>query len=294
MLGLFGYTRFLMVGALALGFALPNMARADQSIVFGTYSSDKPSAMVKQLGPSLKRIGESMGRILGEPVEVRLQVVRGYKAGVKLIADGKVDFARFGPASYVMAKRENPDLKILAMEKKRGKKQFFGIIAVHENSAIQELSQLQGKSFGFGNERSTLGRYFAQMSLMEAGIFASDLKSYEYLGRHDKVGRAVGSGLVDAGALEETTFKKLVRSGVPIRAITRMQNATRPWVARAGLDPRLFKALRQALIELDDTEALAALRFEGFLPGNDSDYNPTRRAIEENHKFFETKRQASN
>lgn len=283
-----------MAGVLALGLTLPGMAQADTSIVFGTYSSDKPSAMVKQLRPSLKRIGELMGRALGEPVEVRLQVVRGYKAGVKLIADGKVDFARFGPASYVMAKRENPNLKILAMEKKRGKKQFYGIIAVHKDSPIQELSQLQGKSFGFGNERSTLGRYIAQMSLMEAGVFASDLKSYEYLGRHDKVGRAVGSGLVDAGALEETTFKKLVSAGVPIRALTRTPNATRPWVARAGMDPRLFNALRQALIELDDSEALSALRFEGFLLGDDSDYNPTRRAIEENHKFFETKRQAAN
>ncbi len=79
---------------------------------------------------------------------------------------------------------------------------------------------------------------------------------------------------------------KLVAKGVPLRAIAKMRNMTKPWVVRAGLEPRFKQALRQALWGLDDCAALAALRFDGFLPGNDSDYEPTRRAIEENPRFF--------
>lgn len=265
-------------------------AAAEVVIIFGTYAADKPSAMVKQLNPSLQELRKLTQKQLGEPVDIRLKIVRGYAAGVKQIVEGKVDFMRVGPASYVKAKDANPGIQILAMEKKRGKKVFHGIIAVHKDSDIQSIGDLRGKSFGFGNQRSTLGRYFAQLYLMDAGIHASDLKSFKYLGRHDKVGRAVGSKLVDAGALEETTFHKLVKAGVPIRAIERMQNATRPWIARAGIDRRIFDGLQKAMLGLKNKQALKALRFDGFLPGTDVDYKATRRAIQENPKFLQTRK----
>lgn len=279
----------VMFSGMALAMAMTTtgtVASAEVNLVFGTYSPDKPTAMVKQLRPSLNRISEIMGEILDEEVQIRLQVVRSYEDGVSLIVDNKVDFTRLGPASYVLAKKRNPDLSILAMEKKRGNKYFHGVICVAEDSEIVNVAELQGRSFAFGNSRSTLGRYFAQQILMDHGIRADDLKRYEYLGRHDKVGQAVGSGLYDAGALEETTFNKLVKKGVKIRAIAKVRNATRPWVARAALDPRIEEALRAALLRMKDEKALAALRFEGFLPGDDTEYEATRQAIESNPGFF--------
>lgn len=263
-----------------------SMASAKVSVVFGTYSSDKPSAMVAQLRPTLDGIAKRMSEITGEEVEVRLQVVGSYDAGVDLIVNGDVDFMRLGPASYVKAKDRNPGLQILAMENKHGKKMFNGIIAVRTDSDITEVSQLHGRSFAFGSRRSTLGRYFSQLHLMRNGVFARDLVKFEYLGRHDKVGRAVGSGLYDAGALESTTFDKLVAKGVPIRAIAIFSNATRPWVARADLAENVEATLRQALLSLTDPDALAALRFDGFFLGDDSEYDPTREAIRANPGFF--------
>lgn len=267
------------------------VAKADATLVFGTYAPDKPSAMVRQLRPSLNRIAEHASRILGEKIEIKMEVVRSYEDGVNLIVNGDVDFARLGPASYVVAKNGNPQVAVLAMEKKNGAKRFNGIIAVHKDSDITSVGQLSGRTFAFGSERSTLGRYFSQQHLVKHGVYAKDLARFEYLGRHDKVGRAVGAGLFDAGALEETTFAKLVAQGVPIRAIARFSNATRPWVARAGLDPRYAYALRKALLELNDPDALKALRFEGFLEGDDTDYEPTRQAIAQNPLFFAQYRQ---
>lgn len=271
--------------AVLVQWSTPTYAKV--SLVFGTYSSDKPSAMVAQLRPSLDRIAGHMSKILGEEVKVRMQIVRSYEEGVGLIVNNEVDFMRLGPASYVKAKDRNPGIQILAMEKKKGKKTFNGIICVRNDSDITEVSQLRGRTFAFGSRRSTLGRYFAQLHLMRHGIRANDLARFEYLGRHDKVGQAVGSGMYDGGALEETTFGKLVKKGVPIRAIASFSNATRPWVARAGLEPRIEAALRQALIRLSDPKALSALRFDGFLPGDDSEYDRTRVAIRENPHFFE-------
>lgn len=265
----------------------PGAVQAKISLIFGTYSPDKPTAMVAQLRPSLDRIAFHLGQVLGEKVEIKLSVVRSYEAGANLIISGAVDFMRLGPATYVRVKERSPDISILAMENKNGKKSFNGVIAVHTDSDITEVGQLRGRSFAFGSASSTLGRYFSQLYLMRHGIRAMDLSNYEYLGRHDKVGRAVGSGQYDAGALEGTTFAKLVAKGVPLRAIATFENSTRPWVARAGMEMRMITALREALSRLDNDKALLALRFEGFLPGNDSEYEPTRQAIRENPRFFE-------
>ena len=192
-------------------------AVARVSLVFDVYSFDKPSAMVTQLRPALNLISKLAGQILGEEVEIRLQVVRSYKAGIDHLITGKFDFMRLGPASYVMAKSRDSGIRILTMEKKNGEKTFIGVISVPSASNLTDIRQLRGKTFAFGSKRSTLGRYFAQLTLMRAGIYAKDLKRYEYLGRHDQVGMAIGAQLFDAGALEETTFAKLVSRGVPIR-----------------------------------------------------------------------------
>jgi phosphonate transport system substrate-binding protein len=262
------------------------MVLGDVSLVFGTYAADKPSAVVRQLRPSLNEVAKNASMVLGEPVEIRMQVVRSYEEGVELITSGRVDFARLGPVSYVIAKNVNPGLSILASERKNGEKVFKGIVIVAEDSPIQEASQLRGKSFAFGDENSTIGRYLAQRFLIERGIRAADLSRYDYLGRHDKVGHAVGAGLFDAGSLKETTFNKLVGQGVPIRAIARFDSATKPWVTRANLPANIRNALQKALLTVEDSEAFKALRFDGFSHGSDSDYAAIRQAIAENSRFF--------
>lgn len=278
-----------LVGAVLAVSLLPGLsaAQAETTLIFGAYTSEKPSAMVQRLRPSLNEVAKAMSEILGEDIKIKTEIVRTYEDGVARIVDGKVDFMRLGPASYVVAKGQNPGLEVLAMESKRGQKQNMGIICVRTDSDISDVTQLKQRSFAFGSSKSTLGRYFAQLTLMDAGLFASDFSRYQYLGRHDKVGRAVGSGLFDAGALEETTFQKLVSQGVPVRAIASYGAATKAWVARANLNRRIEDALRQALLGLDSPTALKALRFGGFLEGSDADFDPIRAAIEQNPRFFE-------
>src|SRR5208282_4626502 len=162
------------------------------------------------------------------------------------------DFERLGPASYVEAKKKAPGITILAAERYGESRVFEGVICVSTTSSIRSIEDLKGKSFAFADEQSTIGRYLAQLYLVHHGIRAEDLKSFEYLDRHDRVGHAVASGQFDAGALEGTIFKKLVDQGVPIRQLASFPNVTKPWIARAGLDPRVVAALRQGLLGLHD------------------------------------------
>ena len=267
------------------GFS-PAVASANNLLKFGVYTADKPTAVVQQFRPVLDAISKGMSEELGESVKIKLQVAKTYEAGIQDLVDGKADFSRFGPASYIEAKQMNPGISILAIESVKGKKQFSGIICVAKDSPIKSVADLKGKRFAFGNERSTIGRYLSQQYLLKHGIKASDLAYYEYLDRHDKVGTAVAMGKFDAGALKESTFKKLVAKGEPLRVIASFPNVTKPWLARSGLSEDLKKALQKTLLNLKDPAALKKLKKDGFLPGSDDDYNIIRSSMDNNDDFF--------
>ncbi|ASJ70171.1 PhnD/SsuA/transferrin family substrate-binding protein [Granulosicoccus antarcticus] len=279
-------TSLLLAGILVSIVSSAAIAEGTVRLNFGVYSSNKPSAMVKVYRPILRELEENMTRRLGQEVDIRMQIAKDYDQGISHLINGRVDFSAFGPASYLEAKRMNKDISILAIENVNNSKVVYGIIAVNQHSPISDIKELRGKSFAFGDEGSTIGRFLSQLELEQAGIRAGDLNRYEYLGRHDKVGTAVGAGSFDAGALNEKTFKKLVEAGEPIRELVRFPNVTKPWIARSGLDPKILVALRESLLEVNDKKTLAALKIDGFLDGDDSDYKVIRKAMGNNQAFF--------
>jgi phosphonate transport system substrate-binding protein len=271
-----------------LGLTLvASMARADLTLNFGVYTSDKPSSMVKQFRPVLNVLEAALTSELGEKVQIRMQVAKTYREGIENLVNGRVDFSRVGPASYIEVTRQEPNISILAIESKNGKKIFYGIICVRRDSSIKRIEDLRGTRFAFGSERSTIGRYLSQNYLLEQGIRASDLAHFKYLGRHDKVGAAVAINTFDAGALKESTFKRLVEKGEPLRELARFPNVTKPWIAGKYLSPAMRDVLGRALLKLDDPIALKALKKSGFLPGKDDDYSVIRAAMDANSKFLE-------
>jgi phosphonate transport system substrate-binding protein len=192
-----------------------------------------------------------------------------------------------GPASYVISKQRNADLHLLAAESNQGDKTFYGIICVREQSPIQSLAELKAKSFAFGDEQSAIGRYLAQDMLMKNGVYAWDLARYEYLGRHDRVGTAVGTGGFDAGALRDETFEQLRSEGVEIRELARFPSVAEPWIANSELDEGHFVALKETLLDIKVPKTLDAIEQDGFLVAEDSDYDLIRRSMQLNDQFFE-------
>lgn len=275
----------LLATVLALSNLTLSPAYADINLTFGTYAAVKPTATARKFVPFLNALAKIMTNILDEPVTIKIKIASKYEAGIIDLTQGHVDFSRFGPASYVTAKNLNPRIKIIAMESKKGAKTFKGIIAVHSESTIENLTALKGRSFAFGDKLSTIGRYLAQAELLNAGISGNDLAHYEYLGRHDKVGAAVGNKYFDAGALKENTFKKLQAKNIPIKALFTFDNVTKPWIASSKIPPRIFNALRIAMLNASDPEMLKDISKSGFLPGEDQDYDAIRAAIKRSAQF---------
>jgi phosphonate transport system substrate-binding protein len=175
-------------------------------LTFGIYQSDQATEMYRKFTPVIEAIQSDVEKRLGRPTDIEIQIFKTYEDGIEALCKGTVDFVRFGPSPYILAKRKNPKLDLIAMELEDGKKQFNGCIVVPRDSKIQTLAELRGKSFAFGDRNSTIGRYLVQEHLLSAGIRAIDLGRQEYLERHDKVAAAVLAGDFEAGAVKESNY----------------------------------------------------------------------------------------
>ena len=257
------------------------VAKSTTELCYGMYNSDKLISQIKKFTPVKKYLQDKL-KSAGIPVKIDSKIYPTYEEAIDALVKGDCDFFRLGPASYVLAKNQNQNIRILAMEHKNNKKISLGVFIVSKDSPIENLSEIKGKSFAFGNENSTIGRYLSQAELVNAGIHSSDLKSHEFLHRHDKVAEAVIAGKFDVGVIKESTFKKNADS---LKEIATFPNVTKPWVAREGLDEALFDALQTAFLTLDDEEVLKTIKKSGFLAASDQDYDFVRQNMELSMQF---------
>jgi len=281
----------LSVAAFCLLFGVNFASAANENsdevtLSIGLQNSSKPSAMVRKYRPIVSELQRKVSRKLGKRVRIRMQIAKSNQKGIEYLANGKVDFALLGAATYVEAKTENPEIQILAIESKNRTKVVNGIIVTGLHSSIRRVSDLRGQSFAFGDLQSTSGRFMAQRFLLKNGIAAKDLSRYEYLGRHDIVGVKVGVGDFAAGAMSEATFRKLLSDGEKIRELARFPIVSKPWVTRAGIDPTIYSALKISLLEMSNANALEPLGINGFVKGTNEDYRVIANAMSQNHLFF--------
>lgn len=251
---------------------------------FGVYQTDKATEMYRKFAPLVKALEKGLSNLLDKPVNIEFKIFGTYQSGIDAIVSGEVDFVRFGPASYIKAKNIKKNTRLLAMELKKGKMRFKGHIVVNSKSNIKALSDLKGKTFAFGNPNSTIGRFLAQAELVKEGIYSKDLKHYKYFDRHDVVAKAVELGDFSAGSIKNGTFKKFERKGT-LRTIHSFENITKPWIASEIMPEQVYQALKQALFQLKNSQALKALKSTGFSPASDSDYDFVREMMTLSTKF---------
>ncbi|MBF0448921.1 MAG: PhnD/SsuA/transferrin family substrate-binding protein [Magnetococcales bacterium] len=258
---------------------------APLTLVFGINSTDSPKVIAQKIFPILDVLESDLERRLLRPVKIKFKVFRTYEESIKAFVDGAVDFGRLCPASYVLAKQQNPLIQLLAMENKNGQKRFNGLIIVRKDSSFQNLSDLKATNFAFGNRVSTIGRYLAQLELMKAGVCSKNLKKFDYLHRHDNVFTGVATGRYDAGSLKESTFHKRNEKNKDLRILYSFHNVTKPWLVRGGLDENIYHTLRLAMLDLKDQEAFKKLNIKGFFPSSHQEYKIIEEAMLNTDQF---------
>ena len=210
---------------------------------------EAPTELVKKFEP----LGAWLSRRLD--MEVKFVPVTDYPAVVEGLAGGHVDLAWLGGFTFVQARRRTGNAVPLVQRAEDA--HFHSKLIALPGSGIRTLADLKGKTLAFGSVSSTSGHLMPRYFLQKAGIDPDrDLARYAFSGAHDATVKWVESGKVDAGALNESVWQKLVddKKVDPAKVVvffTTPDFYDYNWTVRGDLDPRLRDAIKAAFLALD-------------------------------------------
>ncbi len=231
---------------------------------------------------SVKAQYEPFGDYLSEQLEreVELTVPTGYPAVVEAMANDELDLAYFGGLTYVQA-RDRAEVTPLVTEvnPRTGDTTYRTVIIVPPDSEIEEVEDIEGRTFAFGSANSTSGSLYPAIMLQDAGVdYRTELEEFTYTGGHDATAQAVANGGVDAGGLEDRILYNLIDKGDIEESNIRIIEESDPiegypWVARDALSDDLKEQIVQAFLDIEDPALLDLLRAESYERVEPEDYD---------------------
>lgn len=213
--------------------------------------------------------------------EVELVIPTNYNATVEAMGNGSLDFAYFGGLTYVKA---HAQFGVEPLVQRTSDREFHSLFITGAGSSIHSLKDVKGKSFAFGDINSTSGHLMPYLELQEAGLdVEADLNS-RYTGSHPATAKAVESGAVDAGALDESVFNSMIADGKLDKTKVRVFYTSKPfvdyvWAGRKEIDKATQEKFTQAFLRLkegQDDEILKILRGKAFVRADNAEYTIIR------------------
>jgi phosphonate transport system substrate-binding protein len=253
---------------------------AKDTLVFGAISTVKPSKTAKKMRPLLDYLSQKTGK------KIIFKTGKTYQDTIDKFNNGTFDFGYIGPSPYVIATKNENNLKILAGLETNNKPYFYGvIIAKKDNNKINKIKDIKGKKFAFGSKKSTLSFFVPAKILIDNKVLPT-LEKKGFLGKHDNVVRNVVTGKYDAGGIKESVANKnldrvkIIKKSEPIYDFL--------MIAHKNLDNKLSNKIKNALLELKDKDVLKGLKKKatGFIRTKDSNYNGLRKIMADVEKNF--------
>lgn len=248
---------------------------ASGGIRMGIVPLESPAEMFRKFSPLADYLGKRLAR------RMELKVAVDFQAAVEDMGQGVTQVCFMTPSTYIEAHKKY-GVRVLLKALRDGKPYQHAVIVTRNDSGINSLEEIKGRSFAFGDRHSTSSHIVPRGMLLDAGVDIKDLQYYNYLGHHDDVARAVLSGDFDAGGIMESAAHKFKDSGLKLIKYSDDIPEFNICVTNS-LDAKTVSALTESFIRLNDKAADGALilksinaSYTGFVEATDSDYNNIR------------------
>ncbi len=180
--------------------------RSDATFRITAIPDEAPTELLMKAEPLIEHLEKQTG------LDIEFIPVTDYAAAVEALVNRKVDMAWYGGFTFVQAKIRSNDKVIPIIQRAEDEK--FQSVFITSDSTIKGLEDLKGVTFSFGSQSSTSGHLMPRTFLANAGIIPEEnFKRTAYSGAHDATVASVGSGKVQAGALNIKVWEKLSQEG---------------------------------------------------------------------------------
>lgn len=238
-----------------------------------------PGKVIRESQPLVAYLEKETG------AKIELTVPTNYAAAVEAIANDQVDIAYLGGFTYVQASKRAGVLPLVQRDRDQN---FHSLFITNSDSNISSLTDLKGHTFAFGDVNSTSGHLMPEYFMRESKVDPEVITRAIYSGGHDATALAVANKKVDAGALDETVYQRMVKDGKIDASKVKVFYTTPPfydyiWVARKNLDPKLAEGFTAAFLKLNVDDAthkpvLDLLNATKYVRAEDGNYDKLRQA----------------
>jgi phosphonate transport system substrate-binding protein len=259
----------------------PLAASAAGPLRVSAIPDEAPTELLRKFAP----LGKYLEAEIGIPVE--FFPVTDYAAVVESLAAKKLDLAWLGGFTFVQARLKTGNA--IPIVQRAEDEKFVSRFITAQDSGINSLADLKGKTFAFGSVSSTSGHLMPRYFLLQAKIDPDkDFKTVAFSGAHDATAAWVESGRVQAGVLNGSVWDRLVEQKKVDLSKVKVFATTPPyydynWTVRGDLDPNLVKKLTDAFLKLDPSnpahkEILDLQRASRFIPTKAENYKSIEEA----------------
>jgi phosphonate transport system substrate-binding protein len=287
------------LGTLGIG---PRVARAASwredfpKLTFGVVSAENEADRTIRYQPIVAYFEKRLG------VKMRMHHATEYAGTIEALKARKIEFARFGPASYAQAwlvtgGKVEP---IAAATDNEGYAAYHSVIVVKSDSAFSSFQDLKGRSLAFADPNSTSGYVAPSFFLREQGVdLARHFGKTGFAGNHENAVIAVVNGTYDAAVTwwtneQRSNFLRMEGKGmIPKGAVRVVWKSPAlpesPWAIHTDLPADLKADVRSALMAFPTADAagwraLTDGKSKGLVEVHHADYEPVVRMIQANQK----------
>ncbi|MCH9056052.1 phosphonate ABC transporter substrate-binding protein [Synechococcus sp. PCC 6716] len=254
---------------------------ANNELVMGLIPAENNEEMIDKFEPMRAYLEQKLGR------PVKVFTATDYAGVIEAMRQDRVDVAWFGPLSYILAEKEAGAEAFAVGVTADGTSTYHSIFVVPGDSPLQSIKDLQGKNVALVDPASTSGGLVPRFMVSEVvGKKPEDFfGKLTYAGSHDAAGLAVKNGTVDAAAMSEITYRKMLKEGLitpeSVRILVKSEALPgSPLVYRSDLDEDTKTKIRDVILnahnDIEVTGYGEILRYEAATP---ADYDLIRSMV---------------
>ena len=199
-----------------------------------------------------------------------------------LLEEKKVDVALVCTGTYITCSR-SATIELIAAPEFKNDLKYRCLFVVNKNSAIDNITDLQGRSFAFTDPESNTGCIVPSWIVSKHGAEPKDYFSkIVYTGSHDKSLHAVAKGLVDGVGVDSLVFYSFVENHPEMRESLRViweseAFGAPPIVVPTGLPESAKEQLREIFVAMSEDaqgrEILDGIGIERFRAPKPNEYS---------------------
>jgi phosphate/phosphite/phosphonate ABC transporter binding protein len=244
----------------------------------GIIPLESPAIMFRKFSPLAEYLSKKLNR------RVDLRVAVDFQGAIEDIGTGVTQFCFMTPSTYIEAHMKY-GVSVMGKALRDGKPFQHSVIIARDDSPVNEIKDLKGRSFAFGDLHSTSSHIVPRAMLLDEGVDVKDLQSYNYLGHHDDVAKAIMKGDFDAGAVMESIAYKYKSQGIKFVKISDEIPEFNICISK-NIDASILEKLKEAFISLspDSAEGTAILKainesYTGFVESSDDEYDVIKKMM---------------